>query len=319
MKITVVIVTYSERFSFLKEVLDSCLSLDINKIVIVDNNSCIDSKKKLKGYISKFNNKIYVIWNKTNLGSAKAYSQGLQMAKKINSEYIWMLDDDNQPRANSLKVLIDFWKNKPKEVSALLSYRPDREQYKQAVIQKEPNIVLSTKNSFSGFHVKDKVLKIFKRKSQIFNDLREGEIAYAPYGGMFFQSSLLDIIGYPNEEFFLYSDDHDWSYRITERKMKIFLVLDSVVDDIDTSWAIKDKKSSVFKKIRNAPPLRIYYSIRNRMVFEKKYLITNKTVYCFNMILFVIILGIYAFNKKNYKVFLKAIDDANNNRFVKFI
>jgi len=318
MHTTVIIVTYGDRFHLLKQVIESCFLENVSKIIVIDNNSEEKSKSKLRLLCESHKNKIKVIWNDANLGSAKAFKQGLiEVHKRKESAYVWLLDDDNKPKKNSLTILKDFWNIKPINVHALLSYRPDRSQYKQAIEEGNPKLVLAWKNSFNGFHLFEKLYKPFKRKKEKLN-INLGEIAYAPYGGMFFHVSILEDIGYPNEDYYLYSDDHDWSYRITNKGMKIFLLLDSVVDDIDKSWAIKDEKSSIFTKIKKAPSLRVYYTIRNRMVFEKKYLISNKLIYNFNRLLFTFILTVYAYKSVNYKVFLKAVKDAKNNNLVKF-
>ena len=128
-----------------------------------------------------------------------------------------------------------------KNVVALLSFRPDREQYKQAILENNPNLVLGRKNSFSGFHLNQKISKFFSQKALLDKTKVIGEIAYAPYGGLFFHKTIVDEIGYPNEDYFLYSDDHDWSYRITMANKKIYLVSNSVIEDIDTSWGLINK------------------------------------------------------------------------------
>jgi GT2 family glycosyltransferase len=91
---------------------------------------------------------------------------------------------------------------------------------------------------------------------------------------MFFKKELLKEIGYPREEFFLYGDDHDFSYRITKAGGAIILVLDSVIHDLEVSFHL-DKTASkrhinsrFFKtESRNA----IYYSTRNSIVFEQNF------------------------------------------------
>lgn len=319
MQITAVIVTYADRFNLLNQVIDACFKNGVSNIIVVDNDSHKNSKNQLEAKLEIYKDKIKVIWNVSNLGSAKAYKQGLLEAKnKNNYDYIWLLDDDNKPKENSLEILKKYWLNKPKEVAALLSFRPDRGQYKQAVLENNPNLVLGMKNSFSGFHLKQKITKLFFKKRKIDNDKIDGEIAYAPYGGMFFHKSMIDEIGYPNEDFFLYSDDHDWSYRITTANKKIYLVLNSIIEDIDTSWGLIDKKSTTFTKIKKAPPLRVYYNVRNRMLFEKKYLISNRVVYNINKFTFTFILFCFCFGSKNFKTFKKAVNHANNNNLAKF-
>ena len=319
MRVISVIVTYADRFNLLKQVLDSCLISGVSKIIIVDNNSDKNSKEKLHLFCKDHKGQITVIWNKSNLGSAKAYKQGLQKAHAIKDhDFIWMLDDDNKPRENALKILKDFWRVRPEKVETLLSFRPDRLQYKEAVIKNDPNLVLGRENSFLGFHLIEKISKRFVLGKVSNNEKSFGEIAYSPYGGMFFNKSILDEIGYPNADYFLYSDDHAWSYRITKANKKIYLLLDSVVDDIDTSWAIKDKKSNMFSKMSKAPSFRLYYTVRNRLLFEKKYLTTNLIIYKFNQFLFTATLFYYSFKSKNFKVFSRAVKDAEKNNFVSF-
>jgi GT2 family glycosyltransferase len=319
MQITAVIVTYADRFNLLNQVIDACFKSSVSNIVIVDNDSNENSKSQLRDLLESQKDRVTVIWNTSNLGSAKAYKQGLQEAKNIsNCEYIWLLDDDNKPKEKALEILKKYWIRKPKDVAALLSYRPDRTQYKQAVLEDNPNLVLGRMNSFSGFHFEQKISSFFSNKARIDNKKLVGEIAYAPYGGMFFHKTIIDEIGYPNEDYFLYSDDHDWSYRITKSNKKIYLVLDSVIDDIDTSWGLIDKNSTTYTKIKNAPSLRVYYNVRNRMLFEKKYLISNKLVYEINKFAFTSILFCFCFRSENFKIFKRAVNHAKNNKFVKF-
>jgi GT2 family glycosyltransferase len=319
MQITAIIVTYADRFNLLKQVIEACFKSGVSRIVVVDNDSQKNSKNQLKILLEDNKSRITVLWNASNLGSAKAYKQGLQEAKKeCECDYIWLLDDDNRPREKALEILKKYWINKPKDVAALLSFRPDRAQYKQAVLEGNPNLVLGKMNSFSGFHFKQKFFDFFSKKATIDEKRIVGEIAYAPYGGMFFHKNIIDEIGYPNEDYFLYSDDHDWSYRITKSNKKIYLVLDSVIDDIDTSWGLIDKKSTTYTKIKNAPSLRVYYNVRNRMLFEKKYLISNKLVYKINKFSFTAILFCFCFRSENFKVFKKAVNHAKNNNLVKF-
>jgi GT2 family glycosyltransferase len=318
MQITAIIVTYADRFNFLKQVIDACFKSGVSSIVVVDNDSHENSKSLLRSLIEYHKDKITVVWNSSNQGSAKAYKQGLFEAKSINKgDYIWLLDDDNKPKENALEILKNYWIRKPKDVAALLSFRPDREQYKQAILENNPNLVLGRKNSFYGFHLNEKFSKFFSQK-ELHNNKIVGEIAYAPYGGMFFHKTIIDEIGYPNEEYFLYSDDHDWSYRITKANKKIYLVLNSVIDDIDTSWSLMDKKSTIFTKIKKGPASRVYYNVRNRMLFEKKNLVSNNFSYIINKLAFTFILYFFCFRSKNFKVFKKAVYDADNNNLVRF-
>ncbi|QCT93940.1 glycosyltransferase [Caminibacter mediatlanticus TB-2] len=328
MKVCAVIVTYGDRFYLLKQVIDACLKEGIDKIIVVDNASAENSRRQLKEYEKQID-KLKVIYLNENTGSAGGYKRGLQEAYNCEEcEYIWLLDDDNMPTKDSLKILKDFW-NKydledKEENLCLLSFRPDRVIYKEAIMTNNPNLVLGRKNSFLGFHIIDlpkKVIRVIKRKigMQTFKEnskIRYGQVAVAPYGGMFFHKKLIGSIGYPKEEFFVYADDHEWSYRVTKKNGKIILVLDSVLEDIEKSEGFRyGNKLNYFQLLLNISKMRSYYSIRNRVFFEKCLLVQNDKIWSLNRFIFLKILAFYVRdkdNKKNYENILKAIEDGEN-------
>ncbi len=328
-----VVVTYANRFCLLKKVLESALSEGVIKIIVIDNNSSSESKSKLKAYQEYLGKKkMKVIYLDDNYGSAVGYKIGLEEACNDKAcEFIWLLDDDNQPKKESLNVLKDYWnsivQDDKNEKVSLLSYRKDRKAYKEAIMINDPDLVLGRMNGFLGFHIVDlpkKLLKLIKRKLGLstFEDakhIKSGKVSVAPYGGMFFHKEILESIGYPNEDFFVYYDDHDWSYRITQNSGDIYIVLDSIVDDIDTSWNLKEKTGSPFYSYLNeGDNFRIYYTVRNRVYFEQNR-VTNNIIYNIHMNLFLFIIFFYrrSKNKSQYIIFRKAIKDGLSNKLGK--
>jgi GT2 family glycosyltransferase len=330
----VVTVTYGNRFHLLKQVVDRALAEGVTKVIVVDNNSVPESRDKLKAYEQELgNNKIKVLYLDDNYGSAGGFKRGLEEAyNDYECEYIWLLDDDNVPQKDSLIVLENFWKGIKKkdknEKISLLSYRKDRIAYKEAIMTNNPDLVLGRKNSFLGFHIVDlpkKVIKVTKKKLGLKTfienqNIKSGKVSVAPYGGMFFHRNIIDTIGYPNEEFYLYADDHEWSYKIKKNGGNIYLILDSLVDDIDTSWNLKEKAVSPFFYFLNAgSDLRVYYTIRNRVFFEK-IILSNKYLYKMQMKFFILFLNLYKTNKnkKRYEIILKAIKDGLSQKLGKY-
>ncbi|WP_449598725.1 hypothetical protein [Niallia sp. Marseille-Q9988] len=103
----------------------------------------------------------------------------------------------------------------------------------------------------------------------------------------------------PNKEFYLYSDDYEFSYRVTKRRGKIFLVPESKISDIDKTWFNKDNSGFLLSLFKSKSDFRIFYSIRNRVYFEKKDLVNNKFIYILNKIFFLLIISILAIIYKN--------------------
>jgi len=324
LKVCAVIVTYADRFHLLKEVIDNCISEGIDKVIIIDNNSVENSKTKLKDLEIKISDRLEVVYLEENIGSAGGYNLGIEKAHTDkNCEFIWLLDDDNKPEKNSLRILVNFWneieqKDKKEKIS-LLSYRKDRAVFREAVIKNNPNLVIGSKNSFLGFHfleLPQKVFKLIKRKLNIKNfgediNIKSGKVSVAPYGGLFFHKNIIDTIGLPNKDFFVYADDHEWSYRITKNSGAIYLVLESIVNDIDTSWILKNKATSPFYSYLNeGTDFRVFYTIRNRVYFEQN-LIDNRFLYNINKKLYFFILSFYKRqeNYHRYRIFQTAVND----------
>jgi len=138
-------------------------------------------------------------------------------------------------------------------------------------------------------------------------------VPVAPYGGLFIHKNLLNKIGFPNEDLYLYADDHERTYRITQTGGRIYLVLDSLIDDLELSWYVsKNAKKTTFSIISNSiisksNSERVYYNVRNRVFFEVNDLVDNKIVYWINILLYLLLITLS--NTKNIKTIIKAIKD----------
>jgi len=332
MKVCSVIVTYGDRFHLLKQVIDACLQEGIDKIIVVDNASAENSRRQLKEYEKQID-KLKVIYLDENTGSAGGYKRGLQEAYNCDEcEYIWLLDDDNVPQKDSLNILKEFWENKNMENKVenlcLLSFRPDRKAFIEAIVRKKPALVLGRKNAFLGLDILDipeKVIRVLKRKIGIslfkLNDkIKSGKVVVAPYGGMFFNTKLIDNIGLPKEEYFLYADDHEWSYRITKNGGSIYLIVDSKVIDIDDNLN-GEKSTSMFDAyINKNSDFKVFYAIRNKVAFENEMVVENRIIFKVNKFLFLLFLLFFRNkqNMKRYHLIIKAINNGLNNNFKEY-
>ncbi|MFN3844087.1 MAG: glycosyltransferase [Rehaibacterium terrae] len=319
MRVCVVTVTYGNRFHLLKQVIDSALQEGVSKVIVVDNNSEPESREKLKAYERELGeSKLKVIYLDENYGSAGGYKRGLEEAyNDPDCEFIWLLDDDNKPLEGSLKELLNFWNSlevadKEQKV-ALLSYRFNQMWFHvlNYRIKKNRQPVELLKNSFCGFHITDLPTKIsfwftFSYKSK--NDNKTNyilTIPFGPYGGLFLNKKLIDRIGFPNENFYLYADDTEWTYRITKLGGTIYLVFNSKLEDIVLTYG----NTPYFYNMSKGDSYRVYYSIRNGVYFQIiNGLIENKIIWTINMLVYILAIGL--FSKKNLKIIIRAIKDA---------
>ncbi|MBC2606285.1 glycosyltransferase [Pelagicoccus albus] len=286
--VTVVTVTYGNRVHLLEQVVDSCYVEGVDRIIIVANGVTDDVVTVLDKLVGKSRVPVRLELLEENIGSAGGFSKGLRIfSDEVGEGCVWLLDDDNVPACGSLSELKAFGRKLAgldggSECSALLSYRPDRQMYAQAVLEGDESIVIGPVDGFLGFSIFDR-LKYSKRHLDLSKFDGNGSVAVAPYGGLFLTCSSLNRVGLPDERFYLYVDDHEWTYRL--RKLgKILLVGSSRVEDVEQSWNVHEENWNFVKRLSKAPAFRLYYSTRNRVYFELNFLVNSRVRYYLNVI-----------------------------------
>ena len=135
---------------------------------------------------------------------------------------------------------------------------------------------------------------------------------YVPYGGLLMHKSLVADIGYPNERFFLYVDDSEYSYRITQNGGTIWLIPSCKVIDIDKSQGINYQKKLFHSQLLDEWTFRTYYHVRNRMYFYSRVAIKNKFMFAVNKVLYLAYLqtiSVISAKQSAYKKLLAAVND----------
>ena len=311
-----VTVTYGNRFHLLKQVIDSALAEGISKVIVVDNNSVPQSREKLKEYEKGLNGKIKVLYLDDNYGSAGGFKRGLEEAY-IDSqcEFIWLLDDDNVPEKGSYKNLIcayEYLGNIEKNV--LISFRESNPNNILALTE-GASIGYKT-NSFLNFHIKywfiNKINKINKINAY---SILKSQIA--PYGGLFLAKNVITKIGFPNEDFFVYADDHEWTLRMTNNNFNLYLCSESKLKDIDWTWTKSIAKNPHYEP--EASEFKIYYALRNHVFLDKNF-IENKYIYFLNLSIsliynyFIHLFLVPKIATKRFKLILRAVKDGLKGR-----
>ncbi len=144
------------------------------------------------------------------------------------------------------------------------------------------------------------------------------EIPCAPYGGFFFHSEIIDKINLPDERYFLYADDFEYTYRVTKYGGQILLVCKSLVKDVEDVWFNKEGNKKISYRFLDSTNYRMLYSVRNTAHFIKKHLVTNKFIFAANYHFYMMYILMIAFlqNKlSSYGIFKSAIQDGLSGNF----
>lgn len=213
MDISVIIVNYNVRF-FLEQCLYSIkkAAKQLNvEIFVVDNQSTDDSVNMIK----KLFPEIKLIENKENVGFSKANNQAL---KKAKGKYILFLNPDTLISEDTLEVCFEYLKHHHQAGAVGVRHLSGAGNYL-------PESKRGLPTPWVSFCKMSGLTKIFP-KSKIFagyylghlDATKEQEIEVLSGAFMFVRKSILDEIGGFDERFFMYGEDIDLSYRITQSK-----------------------------------------------------------------------------------------------------
>ena len=215
MKLSVVILNYNVRY-FLELCLQSveaALKNIPSQIIVVDNNSPDDSCFMVK---ANFPN-VILIENKENVGFSKANNQAVAVAK---GEYICILNPDVVVAENTFHNLINFSKSKSDHgiigcrlVDGSGAYLPESKR-------NFPTISIAFQKLFGiGKHY----------YAHHVGPLENKPVDVLPGALMFLKRSLYDNLGGFDEDFFMYGEDIDLSYRVQKLGLNNYYLGDTTV------------------------------------------------------------------------------------------
>lgn len=204
-KVIAVVVTYNRK-ELLKESVQALLNQDYNNcdILIVDNASTDGTRE----YIDELLKDTRVHYENTgaNLGGAGGFNYGMKRACQMGCDFVWVMDDDCIVHKDSLTELL----NADKQLNGNYGFLSSKVLWKDGSICKM-NI---PKKTFSTW------LKEFDKPVQ--------EIAMASFVSLFVKTDIIKEMGLPIKEFFIWTDDWEFTRRIS-RKYKSYFISKSVV------------------------------------------------------------------------------------------
>lgn len=321
-KVVCVIVTYADRFQSLQQVIESTFRAGVNSILVVNNGASLDSASKMRNLASS-DNRVHLINIDKNSGSAGGFKVGIVTALEMGAEYLLLLDDDTVPMPGSLEILghslSEALAQSSSGLTAVLGNRihPGMSQnISEKAVQLKPG-------SFLGFHYAEIPAKIKRRigiKPLGDSHFAANKIAtgVCTYGGLMFHRNLIETIGLPREDFILYMDDYEWTYRITSGGGSILLIASAHIIDLEAQWNFgRGFRNSFEVWLLGEGDIRAYHTARNRIYFER-YIQPHRTIdYMLNKFLYLMLLGIHAWKsgrKARQRLILRAINDGENGR-----
>jgi len=227
MKLSVVILNYNVRYfleACLRSVEAAIAEMDA-EIIVVDNNSPDDSCDMMR---TTFPN-IQLIQNKENVGFAKANNQGVKLAK---GDFICILNPDTIVAEDTFTQLLEFAKDKEnigaigcKLIDGSGTFLPESKRNIPTPMVSVKKI-LGRKNS--GYYSKlDE------------NDIGKVDILVGAF--MFVKKSVYEAVAGFDEDYFMYGEDIDLSYKIKKAGFQNYYYGKTTVIHYKGESTLKDK------------------------------------------------------------------------------
>lgn len=204
-KVAAVVVTYNRK-KLLSENIGALLKQSYKDcvIIIIDNNSSDGTYELLKPLIDQGKIKYYNTGK--NLGGAGGFQYGIKIAAQSGYEYIWVMDDDCIPTETALEVLMDYDKKLMGKYGFLSS----------KVLWKDMSLCYMNIQ-------RETVTRNLKKL-----DNKLIQVSMASFVSLFIRTSVVKEVGLPIKAFFIWTDDWEYTRRIS-RKYPSYVVTDSVV------------------------------------------------------------------------------------------
>jgi GT2 family glycosyltransferase len=214
-KISIIIVNYNVEF-FLEQCLNSVKKAldDVNgEVFVVDNFSIDGSVDMVRQKFPEYQ----LIDNKVNLGFSKANNQAMKLAK---GEYVLLLNPDTVVEENCFQKVIKFMDEHHKAgglgvkmVDGKGRFLPESKRGLPT-----PKVAFWKISGLSSLFPKSKTFGQYHLGYLDENKIHEIEILSGAF--MLMRKTALDKVGLLDEAFFMYGEDIDLSYRITQGGFK---------------------------------------------------------------------------------------------------
>lgn len=214
MKVSIIIVNYNVKF-YLEQCIRSIEKAGegiSHEIIVADNNSSDDSIAFLKERFPQ----VTFIENKENLGFAKANNQAI---KKAKGEYIMLLNPDTILGESALQDCVTFMDRTPNAGATGVKMLKSNGKFALESRRGIPTPFTSMCKMLGLCNMFPKSKTFGKYYMQYLDENKQSEIEIISGACMFIRKSTLDKSGLLDEDFFMYGEDIDLSYRLLKTGM----------------------------------------------------------------------------------------------------
>lgn len=250
MKIIALVVTYN-RLDLLKKSIQALRRQQrLDRIIVVNNGSNDGTQEWLAAQPD-----IHTI-HQENVGGSGGFYTGIKAAYNEGADWIWCMDDDVFPKDDCLDQLL-------KQVET----ENEKSNNKRPVGILAPKRTVAGKtfcHEFCRYNFTNPLTSMHAQKLSG-HETQTTEIVGCDFEGPFISRAVVETIGLPNRELFIFYDDTDYCLRAHLAGFRLLYVPTALMDKhqffADESWTSRNRK----KKWKR------YYQVRNSAYLNHHY------------------------------------------------
>ena len=236
MDVSIIIVNYNTA-SLTKQSIQSVISHTIGikyEIIVVDNAS---DDRSIEAIIYQFEN-VKLILNQNNEGFGRANNKGIKIAK---GEFIFLLNSDAFLISNAIQYFLDFMRAVSNQQYAVCGGELVTGDSRKTVSFGNFPSLISLLSMFGPYIF---FKKEYKRKYLLGvvnynNEIKE--VDFISGAAMFIRKSVIDAVGVFDNDFFLYFEETELSFRIKKAGFKSVILPEVKIIHLEGGSQVSDK------------------------------------------------------------------------------
>jgi len=187
-----------------------------------------------------------------NVGGSGGFYTGIKKAYEEGADWIWCMDDDVFPKQHCLLSLLEEVNKHEDEPLGILSPRRLLE-----------GVVFT--HEFQHFNFSNPLASMHGKKIKSYGLDETIEIVGCDFEGPFISRKVVETIGFPNKDLFIFCDDTEYCLRAHLAGFKLYYVPNALMDKhkffSNDTWTTKNqkKKWKRFYQVRNEAYMNHHY------------------------------------------------------------
>lgn len=245
-RIMAVVVTYN-RLNLLKRAVEYIYrqTLPVADLIVVNNGSTDGTAQWLDAQTG------LTVVHQENVGGSGGFYTGIKTAQEKGADYIWCMDDDVWPTDNCLETLYEY-ASRDEKIGIVC-----------------PRRLLGGGKIVAGETKFFNLTNPLRPTHKFLSPDEVGDKDFVKIEGMAFEGPLIkravvEKIGLPNKDLFIFYDDSDYSFRAVLAGFDVCLLTKAILNKEKFPPKKKDKNNA-------ASEWKLYYFVRNMSYFNRAY------------------------------------------------